>query len=60
MKDGQSLERVGVEPDVMLLPTQADFVAGRDPVLAAAAQLAGVSLTPEKAGALFPTIWLTK
>lgn len=60
MKDGQSLERVGVQPDVLLVPTQADFAAGRDVVLADAAQLAGVSLTPEKAGALFPTIWRTK
>jgi C-terminal processing protease CtpA/Prc len=60
MKDGQSLERGGVTPDVLLVPTQADIAAGRDPVLAAAAQLAGVSLTPEKAGALFPPIWRTK
>jgi C-terminal processing protease CtpA/Prc len=60
MKDGQSLERVGVQPDLLLVPSQADFAAGRDLVLADAAQLTGVSLTPEKAGALFPPIWRTK
>jgi len=60
MKDGQSLERVGVQPDLLLVPTQADFAAGRDVVLADAAQLAGVSLTAEKAGALFPPVWRLK
>src|SRR5208282_1784595 len=42
MTDGKSLEKVGVTPDVLVLPSAADLAAGRDPVLAKAAELAGI------------------
>ncbi len=54
MSDGKSLEHIGVEPDIFLLPTPADIVAHRDPVMAKAAGLVGTKITPEEAGAMFP------
>lgn len=57
MTDGKSLERVGVTPDETKLPQAADLAAKRDPVLAYAASLLGVTITAEKAGALFPLEW---
>lgn len=57
MTDGKSLEGQGVIPDEFLLPTPADLAAKRDPVLARAMSLLGMNVSPEKAGALFPTEW---
>ena len=57
MADGKSLERVGVTPDELLLPTAADLASKRDPVLARAAAMAGFELPADKAGAMFPIEW---
>jgi carboxyl-terminal processing protease len=57
MTDGQSLEHTGVQPDELKLPSGADLAARRDAVLAYAMSQAGVTITPEKAGALFPLEW---
>ena len=52
MPDGQPLEKVGVIPDVQVLPTPYDLAAGRDPVLAKVLELAGVSMDATAAGKL--------
>ncbi len=57
MTDGKSLEHVGVTPDEIRLPTAADLAVQRDPVLAYAASLLGIGISPEKAGGFFPIEW---
>jgi C-terminal processing protease CtpA/Prc len=54
MTDGKSLEHVGVEPDILILPTAADLANQKDPAMAKAAGLVGGNLTSEEAGAAFP------
>jgi C-terminal processing protease CtpA/Prc len=60
MSDGARLERVGVVPDKLVLPTPEDMRVSHDPVLAHAASLVGIELDPKKAGGLFPTEWESK
>ena len=57
MTDGKSLEKTGVTPDEIVLPTGKDIADSKDPVLSYVAKLCGVELTPDKAGALFPYQW---
>lgn len=57
MADGKSLEKVGVMPDTVALPTGAHLAEGQDPVLAKAAELAGLKLDATAAGKLFPFEW---
>jgi C-terminal processing protease CtpA/Prc len=53
MTDGKSLERIGVIPDVLMIPTPLDLKNKRDVVLSSAASRAGITIEPEKAAALF-------
>ena len=55
MTDGKTIERVGVEPDILILPTGQDLANKRDPALAKAAGLVGAQLSPEEAGTILPS-----
>jgi C-terminal processing protease CtpA/Prc len=50
MKDGNRLEKVGVTPDIPVIPTQQALAKHLDPVLALSAATLGFLLTPEAAG----------
>ncbi len=53
MTDGKSLEKVGVTPDELILPTANDMANNRDMVLSKAVRGLGLDMTPEQAGSLF-------
>jgi C-terminal processing protease CtpA/Prc len=53
MSDGNRLEKVGVVPDHPLGPTRTGLANGADPVLAFAAGLLKVKITPEEAGKFY-------
>jgi carboxyl-terminal processing protease len=55
MTDGRSLERAGVVPDEVLLPTPVDLAQRLDPVMARAAQVVGLDLDPAAAAKIFAT-----
>lgn len=54
MKDGKSLEKIGVTPDVPLIPLGKDIAARKDVVMAKALESLGLNMSPEAAGAMFP------
>ena len=58
MTDGKSLEKRGVTPDVIVLPTPEDVANSRDPALAKAAELVGVKIDSTAAGKMFPFEWI--
>nr|MCU0240562.1 S41 family peptidase [Pyrinomonadaceae bacterium] len=53
MTDGKSLEKVGVKPDVFIVPTGLDLALNQDVALAKAASLFDIKLDAESAGKLF-------
>jgi C-terminal processing protease CtpA/Prc len=57
MTDGKSLEKAGVVPDVVALPSAHAMAAGEDPVLAQAIGLAGGQIDAATAGRMFPYEW---
>jgi C-terminal processing protease CtpA/Prc len=54
MRDGRSLQGVGVTPDFPVLPAGDDLARGRDPALAYALALLGGTLDSAAAGRLMP------
>jgi len=53
MSDDTRLERIGVTPDRIVLPSANDLAAGRDVVLAQALTLAGLPTDPDRAGSIY-------
>lgn len=54
MTDGNSLEKRGVTPDIVLTRTGKDLASRHDTVFAKAVESLGLTLSPAAAGAIFP------
>jgi carboxyl-terminal processing protease len=54
MSDGGRLEKIGVRPDFVVLPSATDLATNRDPALAKALTFAGHPMDSTAAGALLP------
>jgi carboxyl-terminal processing protease len=52
LHNGERLEKIGVEPDVKIVPTAQDIAAGVDPVLAYALKETGIPMTSAQAARL--------
>jgi C-terminal processing protease CtpA/Prc len=57
MADSKSLEHEGVVPDERIIPSAKDLASGSDPVLSRAIAMAGLAVSPEDAGKMFPFEW---
>lgn len=57
MSDGNTIENVGVTPDLVINPEGADLAAGSDPVLAEALKILGSTISPADAGQFFRLKW---
>jgi len=57
MSDGKSLEKTGVTPEEIILPTGVQLADGQDPALVRAAELAGMKIDAAAGGKLFPYEW---
>lgn len=55
MSDGKSLERIGVIPEELILPTGQDLAERRDPVMTRALELCGHQVAAGEAGKFFPS-----
>jgi hypothetical protein len=53
MNDGKSLERGGVIPDVLMIPSSLHLKNKHDVVLSSVALRAGITIGPDKAATLF-------
>jgi len=57
MKDGKSIEHIGVMPQTVIIPTGDDLAQQRDPVISAALKLLGQDVASDQTGKMFPYKW---
>ena len=53
--DNVKIDRLGITPDIVLVPSGRDMLFGRDIVMSYALKLYGLEVSPERAGTIFAT-----